>query len=258
MTALIRVPRLLVSVRDVAEARRAAAGGADIIDFKEPARGPLGRADTATITVAAEALRNDHHSSGPPLSAALGEAHEAPLWLENWDARLPSDIRWLKLGLAGFGRVPDWIDQWIAVRSAVQQRLPHPVCWIAVAYADVAAADAPSIDAVADAAVQTGCAGLLIDTCDKTRGRWLDYLPPDELSRTSRQVRSRGLIFALAGRVAGRDLPHLTGIEIDIVGVRSAVCGQSDRQEPVSAHRVAAFRRQLQQLAADCTAEPSP
>ena len=43
-------PKLLVSVRTIEEARAALAGGADIIDIKEPTRGSLGRADEAVLT----------------------------------------------------------------------------------------------------------------------------------------------------------------------------------------------------------------
>ena len=55
-------PQLLVSVRDATEAAAALHGGAGLIDVKEPARGPLGRADAATIaavvqTVAGRAIR---------------------------------------------------------------------------------------------------------------------------------------------------------------------------------------------------------
>ena len=39
--------RLVISVRNVAEAIAAAAGGADLIDLKEPNRGALGRVDAA-------------------------------------------------------------------------------------------------------------------------------------------------------------------------------------------------------------------
>src|SRR5947209_8028398 len=42
-------PGLLVSVRSAAEARAALDGGAALIDIKEPARGPLGRADDGVM-----------------------------------------------------------------------------------------------------------------------------------------------------------------------------------------------------------------
>ena len=44
-----RCPGLLVSVRSAAEAMEALAGGADMIDVKEPKRGSLGVADMSTI-----------------------------------------------------------------------------------------------------------------------------------------------------------------------------------------------------------------
>ena len=42
-------PRLLVSVRNADEAIAALAGGAHVIDVKEPERGSLGAADTSAI-----------------------------------------------------------------------------------------------------------------------------------------------------------------------------------------------------------------
>ncbi len=65
---------LLVSVRDAAEAAASLAGGADLIDVKEPARGPLGRADAATIAAVVQAV-----GGRVPVSAALGELRECPL-----------------------------------------------------------------------------------------------------------------------------------------------------------------------------------
>ena len=41
--------QLLVSVRDAAEALFAVAAGADLIDVKEPSRGPLGAPDRQTL-----------------------------------------------------------------------------------------------------------------------------------------------------------------------------------------------------------------
>ena len=59
---------LLVSVRSAAEAQTALAGGAALIDVKEPERGPLGRADDATVAEVVAAV-----ASRCPVSAALGE-----------------------------------------------------------------------------------------------------------------------------------------------------------------------------------------
>src|SRR5256885_15086248 len=63
--------RLLVSVRGSVEARAALAGGADVIDAKDPARGALGpvqRDRLAAIRRVGGAAR--------PVSAALGDADD--------------------------------------------------------------------------------------------------------------------------------------------------------------------------------------
>ena len=60
--------RLLVSVRNAAEAAAALAGGADIVDAKEPlngALGPVGHGMLASITATI--------GGSAPVSAALGE-----------------------------------------------------------------------------------------------------------------------------------------------------------------------------------------
>src|SRR5437870_6982957 len=64
-------PGLLVSVRSASEAEAALAGGAHLIDVKEPGRGPLGRADDATIAAVVQRVAGRR-----PVSVALGELHE--------------------------------------------------------------------------------------------------------------------------------------------------------------------------------------
>ena len=61
-------PGLLVSVRNVTEALTALEAGADVIDVKEPTRGSLGAADSATLAAIAQAV-----GGRAPVTAALGE-----------------------------------------------------------------------------------------------------------------------------------------------------------------------------------------
>ncbi|HEY6223210.1 MAG TPA: (5-formylfuran-3-yl)methyl phosphate synthase, partial [Gemmatimonadales bacterium] len=61
--------RLLVSVADDDEARTALAAGADIIDAKNPRRGPLGAVTARTLAAIVGAVRPHR-----PVSAALGDA----------------------------------------------------------------------------------------------------------------------------------------------------------------------------------------
>ena len=58
--------QLLVSVRSAAEAESAAAGGAGLIDVKEPSRGAMGKADDRTIADVVRAVAGRR-----PVSAAF-------------------------------------------------------------------------------------------------------------------------------------------------------------------------------------------
>ena len=61
--------KLLVSVRNAIDASAALAGGADIIDAKEPASGALGAVDLATFQHIVAAV-----ADARPVTAALGDA----------------------------------------------------------------------------------------------------------------------------------------------------------------------------------------
>ena len=101
-------PGLLVSVRSAAEAVAALAGGADVIDVKEPDRGPLGAADPDTMAeivcvVAGRVL----------VTAAAGELLDigtrgAMRIIES----LPAGISLCKIGLHGCRDVPGWDELW--------------------------------------------------------------------------------------------------------------------------------------------------
>ena len=67
-------PSLLVSVRNLAEARAAIEGGCDRLDVKEPSRGPLGKADASVIAEIAAFARNGiARDSDVSCSVALGD-----------------------------------------------------------------------------------------------------------------------------------------------------------------------------------------
>ena len=105
--------KLLVSVRSRAEAEAALAGGADIIDIKEPARGALGAADPAVWAEICACI-----GRRAIVSAALGEL----LSDRTFDlARQTAGLRFAKIGLAGCHSHRGWMDRWMA---AVQSLPP--------------------------------------------------------------------------------------------------------------------------------------
>ncbi len=132
-----QVAKLLVSVRSAVEAEAALAGGASIIDVKEPSRGSLGRADYSIWRQVRDAL--PPHAS---LSVALGELNE---WFDSEARELPrnawSGIDFRKLGLADAGLA--WSDRWRRLRDRWgldEQERPRDSGgnprWVAVVYLD--------------------------------------------------------------------------------------------------------------------------
>jgi uncharacterized protein (UPF0264 family) len=242
-------PRLLVSVRNPAESEAALAGGCDVLDIKEPVRGALGMADLPTI-VAIVARVGARHSP-VPVSVALGEVGER----EGIQRvlRLPPQIAYLKLGTAGLGTDAGWARRFGKVtdrfardeREAANGGTCDSVKWVAVAYADWVIARGPCPEEVIEGARECACAGVLIDTFSKKNGRLFDWLSVERLKSLAVLARRHGLKFALAGRLQIGDLPRLTLVGPDIVGIRSAACRAGIRTAQIDASAVRTFREAL-------------
>lgn len=214
---------LLVSVRDADEARAAVAGGATIVDVKEPDRGPLGRADGGTAAGVAAVV-------GPaaPWTLAAGELADGVddilLHLGDVVARLPTGAARpaaVKVGLAGLGAAgPAW--------SAALQRLVAGVGAgidpVAVAYLDWERAAAPAPRDVILLAARLGCRVVLFDTFDKQGPGALDSPTVGHLPGWIAAARQAGLAVALAGRLDGERLPAALALRPDVLGFRSAAC----------------------------------
>lgn len=196
-------PRLLVSVRDAAEAVDALAGGADLIDVKEPTRGPMGRADGAVMAAVVAAV-----GGRVPVSAALGELSIGPI---------PPGLAFVKWGFAGWaGR--DWPGAWAAAVSHLQGGT-RPV---AVAYADWLKVAAPSPGDVNRHAA--GAAVLLIDTAVKDGSTLTDHLGIVSLGRLIVAARAANRAVALAGSLTAEAIARLRPLAPDWFAVRGAAC----------------------------------
>jgi len=222
--------RLLVSVRDAAEAREAIAGGADIIDVKEPSRGALGAADAATIAAIAQVVLP--HC---PLSVALGEVADSTV-----PPALPDGVQFAKFGLAQLTTVGHWQERW---RTAVDQ-LPKAVGRIAVVYADWRQCAAPRPNEIVELAVEFQCVGVLIDTFDKSLGNLLAHVPLPELTSLCRGIARRQMFVALGGSLTAQELPQIVPLRPQVLAVRTAVCN-GDRTGFISASRVAELKQAI-------------
>lgn len=248
-SAAVVAPQLLVSVRNAAEAIAALAGGCDVLDIKEPLRGPLGMADVDQIAAVIEVARQ--RSARIPVSAALGDARD---WESVGDLpQLPQGLSYLKLGTVGLGIRLNWVADWqrIAVRWGFAQsteraeHLAERPQWILVAYADWQPVGAPSPREVIRAAAYLGCSGVLIDTWQKQAPGLLHWMDVPEVMECRQQAHSAGLTFGIAGRLQEQQLPQLCSVGADVVGIRGAACRGNVRDAVLDASAIRHFKEQL-------------
>jgi (5-formylfuran-3-yl)methyl phosphate synthase len=232
--------RLLVSVRSAAEVASAVAGGADIVDAKEPALGSLGAVSGRVLREVALCV-----PASLPLSIALGDPKNVAVLeaaMAALDGLAPRPTRvYVKIGLSAAGDgakalLGALVD--LASRTAIRPSV------IAVAYADHVAAGAPVPETVVRLAAATGAEGVLLDTWGKDGGDLFQHLPEPALRAWIGQVRAAGLLVALAGSLSIEGVRAVAELPADIVGVRGAAC-IGGRAGVVSEGRVAALKAAL-------------
>jgi uncharacterized protein (UPF0264 family) len=232
--------RLLVSVRAGNEVMAALAGGADIIDAKEPARGSLGPVSPEVLQAIAARVPDS-----VPLSVALGDL-TAPDAVRRAvaGAEVPGRraATYVKLGFAG---EPSEAAATALVAAAIVAAAATPVrpIVVPVAYADHESAGSPAPEEVLRAAMAAGARAVLVDTCMKDGRGLLDRIALERLRALSADARSAGLLFAIAGSLDLAALDHLAGIA-DVIGVRGAAC-RGGREGSVEAALVRRLRDRL-------------
>jgi uncharacterized protein (UPF0264 family) len=215
--------KLLVSIVDVAEAQAAAAGGADIVDVKNPREGSLGANFPDVIRAVRQLLPPPYQ-----VSATLGDVPNLPgtVSLAAVGAAV-CGVDFVKLGLFGVADADAAYFLLARVGEAVH-------CWnsacqvIAAGYADAWRVGAISPLAVPAIARAAGLDGCMIDTLGKGQGNLFTYLDEARLGEFVAACRANGLLCGLAGSLTEADLPRVLALGAGVVGVRSAAC-QGDR-----------------------------
>lgn len=237
--------QLLVSVSDAAEAVAALDGGADIVDTKDAAAGPLGPVSPDAFDAIRQCV-----GDARPLSAALGDPADESEAHHRATAFARGGARFVKVGfLAAQG--PDDVRRLLTatVIGAADAARTHPTRShairsgaIAVGYADVQSVVTPW--QLVDVASRAGATGILLDTADKAGPGLLSLLAPDTLQTWVHEASNSGLLVAVAGRLSPEDVLRLSDCGADIVGVRGAAC-VGGRTGLVSAVRVTRLKALL-------------
>jgi uncharacterized protein (UPF0264 family) len=240
-------PRLLISVVEPDEVEAALAGGADIIDVKNPAEGSLGAATPSVIAAVRARV-----PAGVALSVALGDAPLPGTMALAAAGASACGAVYVKLGLRGLARPDDAVVLLTAVREAVLGVRPQARV-VAVAYADAGRAHGLPPAALPTVAARAGVQGVMIDTAFKEGVSTLDLMGADGVASFLASARALGLETALAGALSVKEVASCSRLDVDIVGVRGAAClgGRAGR---VSAQKVHALRLALSLSAAESRA----
>lgn len=206
--------RMLASVQNREEAELVFQSGADIIDLKDPANGALGAVDPAKVL---EII--DFVSGRCAVSAACGDLPMDPEIIRATAERFAATgADYIKIG---FFPSPNLSRCMEALRSlATHNKL------IGVLFADYK--DKYGSD-LFDRLKANGFHGVMIDTADKSKGRLLAHMAPDQIGNFIKEGQARGLMVGVAGSLEAPDVPRLLAYSPDYLGFRGALCSGRDR-----------------------------
>lgn len=217
--------RMLASVTGAAEAEIAIAGGADIIDLKDPKAGALGAVSLDTIrrTVAAVGKRRE-------TSAVTGDLPMEPATIRaKAEDIAATGVDYVKVGFFPSADAAACAEGLASLAGRTKL--------VAVLFAD-RSPDFTLLDVFA----RCGFHGAMVDTADKGRGRLLDHIPPEHIPSFVDRARALGLKVGLAGSLEPPDIPRLLPFAPDFFGFRGALCGRSNRTGAIDADAVVHIR----------------
>jgi len=230
---------MLASVTNPTEAEAVWAGGADIIDLKDPTKGVLGALDAKDAAAIVRSVGKRR-----PVSAAAGSLLGAPgTLIDAVAAMAAAGVDYVKVGFS-----PD-----AAGADCVRALAPHArtTKLVGVLFADCG----PDLDLLRLMASH-GFTGAMLDTAKKGAGRLLDHMDIAALDRFIGRCREHSLMAGLAGSLEAPDVPRLLPLEPDYLGFRGSLCHGRLREAEIDPASVRMIR-DLIPREADDTASPN-
>lgn len=235
--------KLLVSPRDVEEAKAVIRGKADIVDVKNPKEGSLG-ANFPWVIKAIKELVIAEGGNGMELSAAIGDFDFKPGTASLAAlAAVSVGADYVKVGLFKITTSEQAIELLEGVVRAVKDYDPAKKV-VAAFYSDYKRINSISPFEITEIGKAVNIDVSMVDTGIKDCRSTLEFLGEDELRTFVAESKALGLDTALAGALTFDDLPAIKAINPDILGVRGMVCG-GDRNSNVRAELVTELRRRV-------------
>ena len=199
---------LLASVTGPAEAEIAIAGGADLIDLKDPSQGAFGAlpADVVKETTKIVAGRR-------PVSAVAGDIPMQPAKLFAAASLMAeTGVDYVKIGFKPSETLAACIEALAPLASKVRL--------VAAFFADQGPVDLTALSLLA----RHGFKAAMLDTAEKGAGRLMTYQGIADLSRFVEACREASLLCGLAGALETPDIARLLLLQPGFLGFRGALC----------------------------------
>lgn len=216
--------KLLISPKNEKEAVEAVAGGADLIDVKNPNEGPLG----ASFPWIIQRIRQSTPAN-IEVSCTVGEAPNLPgsMALASLGAAA-TGVNYIKAGLNGLTTAEDAVHLMRSIVRAAKEYNPQ-VKVVVVGYAD--ASRTITVDAllVPKIAYEAKADIAMLDTAVKDGKNLFTFLTKPQLKSFVDAAHGYGLKAALAGALRKEDLAEVYALDADVAGVRGSACSLNDR-----------------------------
>jgi (5-formylfuran-3-yl)methyl phosphate synthase len=216
--------KLLISPINEVEAKEAIAGGADIIDVKNPLEGALG-ANYPWV------IRNIKQLTPKPVevSCTIGDVPNLPGTISLAALGAASlGLEYIKIGLFGVKTVEEAVFLLKQVNKAAKDFNPR-IKVVAAGYADAKKIGSIDPTFIPEIAHQAFVDIVMLDTATKDGSNLFTYQTKKQLTTFIDSARSFGLQTALAGSLRKQDLSVVLDLGADIAGLRGAACTGSDR-----------------------------
>lgn len=229
--------KLLISPIDIDEAKDAEAGGADIIDVKNPKEGSLGANFPWVISAVKKVVSK-------PLSATIGDFGFKPgtASLSALGAAV-AGADFIKIGLFDIRTKEQALILLQSVKKAVEDYDSSKKV-VAAAYADFERLKTlPPFD-LPDVGQKAGIDIVMIDTGIKDGRGLFDFMSEEQAAEFTSSAKKAGLGTALAGSLGWEDIKTIQRISPDIVGIRGLVCG-GDRNRRIRRKEVERLKKMI-------------
>ncbi len=222
---------LLVSPWNIEEALEVIESNADLIDCKNPLEGSLGANSPKMIRSMKKLIPKN---SNKLLSATIGDFPNLPCSaaLAALGAAFSgADI--IKVGLMGPKNERDATFLMKSVVDAVKS-YDQRILVVAAGYADHKRLNtSPDPKLIPKIAANANCDIAMIDTGIKDGKGLFDFLSIESLIEFKNKAKTNNLSVALAGNIQIQDIEKIKKIRPDIIGVRSLVCTNNDRNNGI-------------------------